>query len=42
MPYVSFGSSVTPKIFGGCSWIMLSICRYSLVLYSAGPGVDNE
>ena len=41
--YVSFGSSVTPNIFG-CVFmgsVVLPIYRCSLVLYSTGFGVNS-
>ena len=41
--YVSFGSRVSPSIFGliFMGSVMLSICSSSCVLYSAGSGVKR-
>ena len=39
--YARFGSSVTPKKMCVCSWVVLYICTCSLVLYSAGSGVNS-
>ena len=42
--YISLGSCVNPNNFGSVfmGTVVLSICRYRLVLYSAGSGVINE
>ena len=39
--YVRLGSSVTPKSFGGLFMGSVFICRYRLILYSAGSGVNS-
>lgn len=41
--YVSFGSSVSPSIFGSFTVgrMVLLICRLSVVLYCAGSGVNS-